>query len=69
MTFSCADEANIVVSVLFAQEMWPVQWSRDLPKVRGRSWLCWVELGEASKGWLGLEGVHLSVQSKIIGEP
>lgn len=33
---------------------------------QGRSWLCCVELGEAK---LGLEVVHLSMQSKIIGQP
>jgi len=35
----------------------------------GRNWLCWVEFGEASEGCHGLDCFHLSVQSKIIGEP
>lgn len=35
-------------------------------EAQGRSWLCRVELGEVE---LGLEVVHLSMQSKIIEEP
>lgn len=36
---------------------------------RGRRCLCWVKPGEAREAWLLLEGVHLSVQGKMLREP